>query len=217
MKHLYRTDSWRVFRIMAEFVEGFELLDEIDRGVTIFGSARTKPDTKYYNIACDLSSNLVKHHYDIITGGGPGIMEAANKGAIEAGGTSVGLNIDLPAEQEANPFINRSISFRYFFCRKVMFLKKTFAVVIFPGGYGTLDEMFEVLTLIQTGKMAEVPVILVGKDYWGGLMNWVDEKLLGKAEQAAMISPEDKNIFLIADDVREIIERIEQQSPPKLG
>jgi len=217
MEHLYKTDSWRVFRIMAEFVEGFELLDETDHGVTIFGSARTKPGSEYYNKAQELSKRLVEHKYDIITGGGPGIMEAANKGAIEAGGKSVGLNIELPTEQEINTFVNLSLSFRYFFCRKVMFLRKAFAVVVFPGGYGTLDEMFEVLTLIQTGKMAEVPVVLVGSGYWKGLMQWIDDQLLGESSEGIMISPEDKEKFYIEDDIDRIIERIEKQRPSKLG
>jgi uncharacterized protein (TIGR00730 family) len=217
VEHLYLTDSWRVFRIMAEFVEGFELLDEVDKGVTIFGSARTKPDDPYYKQAYELAKKLVSHKFDIVTGGGPGIMEAANKGAIDAGGTSIGLNIELPMEQEINEYVTHSLGFRYFFCRKVMFLKKTFAAVVFPGGFGTLDEMFEVLTLIQTGKMAEIPVILAGSSYWEGLMKWVDEQLLTSEGEARMISPEDKDIFVIEDDIDEIIKHIEKQVPSQLG
>ena len=217
MEYLYKTDSWRVFRIMAEFVEGFEALDEVTRGVTIFGSARTKQDAAYYTMAYELSRKLVENGYDIITGGGPGIMEAANKGAFEAGGKSFGLNIDLPLEQKPNRFINRHLSFRYFFCRKVMFLKKTFAVVTFPGGFGTLDELFEVLTLIQTEKMARVPVILVGSEYWKGLMRWIDRELLGTGPNGLMISPEDKDIFIVEDDLDAIVEIINQRVPSRLG
>ncbi len=216
MEYLYQTDSWRVFRIMAEFVEGFEALDGVKRGVTIFGSARTKPGEKYYETAYELAKKLSNAKYDIITGGGPGIMEAVNKGAYEGEGKSVGFNIELPMEQEANKFLDIHVSCRYFFCRKVLFLKKTFAVIVFPGGFGTMDEMFEVLTLIQTGKMAKIPVILVGKEFWGGLFAWVGDKLLGKKEGGVMISPEDRNLYRIVDDVDEVVSIISELAPPKL-
>jgi uncharacterized protein (TIGR00730 family) len=215
MEALYKTDTWRVFRIMAEFVEGFETLDEIDRGVTVFGSARTKPGEEYYEKACNLAHKLVKNGFDVITGGGPGIMEAANKGASEGGGTSVGFNIELPMEQAPNPYINRLQSFRYFFCRKVMFLKKTFAVVVFPGGFGTMDEMFEVLTLIQTGKMAKVPLILVGTEFWRGLIDWVREHM-EKPEGTPMVNSEDMNFFRIVDDMDEVVKVVNELVPPKL-
>ncbi|MFC1582445.1 TIGR00730 family Rossman fold protein [Planctomycetota bacterium] len=215
MEELYKTDTWRVFRIMAEFVEGFEMLDEIDRGVTVFGSARTEPGEIYYEKACDLAHKLVTNGFDVITGGGPGIMEAANKGASEAGGKSVGFNIELPMEQEPNPYINRLQSFRYFFCRKVMFLKKTFAVVVFPGGFGTMDEMFEVLTLIQTGKMAKVPLILVGTEFWKGLMDWVVERM-EKPEGTPMIDGEDMDLFRIVDDIDDVVSAVNDLVPRKL-
>lgn len=212
MKYLYQTDSWRVFRIMAEFVEGFETLDDIERGITIFGSARTQPDDIYYQKAEELARKLVGRGHAVITGGGPGIMEAANKGAYEAGGQSVGFNIDLPMEQEPNPYLNIDVDFRYFFCRKVMFLKKAFGVVVFPGGFGTLDEMFEVLTLIQTGKAAKIPVYVIGKDFWQGLMDWIDDKM-----DNVMISHEDLDLFSVEDDIDAVVELIESRMPKELG
>lgn len=201
---------------MSEFVEGFEALDEVGKGVTIFGSARTKPGEKYYELACELAGKLVKKKLDVITGGGPGIMEAANKGAFEAGGKSLGFNIELPMEQEPNKFLTTSLSFRYFFCRKVMFLKKAFATIVFPGGFGTLDEMFEVLTLIQTGKMAEVPVILIGSDFWKGLIDWVKEQLLGEEVNGVMLSPEDMDLFSIEDDMDRVVKIVMEQIPHEL-
>ena len=217
MEHLYRTDSWRVFRIMSEFVEGLELLDSIGKGVTIFGSARTGEGTRYYEMARYLAHKLVDHGYQIVTGGGPGIMEAANRGALEAGGMSVGLNIELPFEQKPNRYICNMLSFRYFFCRKVMFLKKAYAVVVFPGDFGTLGETFEVMTLIQTGKMARVPVILMGQEYWKGLLAWVNTRLPGPADEGEMVSPEDMDIFAVEDDVDKVVAAVIRGTPERLG
>lgn len=176
----FQDETWRIFRIMAEFVEGFETLSRIGPCVTIFGSARTPEKDKYYKLAVEMARIAVKNKYGVITGGGPGIMEAANKGATEAGGISIGLNIQLPFEQKPNTFIKTLINFRHFFSRKVMFLKYTSAVIVFPGGYGTLDEMFETLTLIQTQKASHLPLILVGKEYWRSLIGWLKEELVDK-------------------------------------
>ncbi|MFH1708124.1 MAG: TIGR00730 family Rossman fold protein [Planctomycetota bacterium] len=216
MHYLYQTDAWRVFRIMAEFVEGFETLDRVEKAITVFGSARTRPDDPAYQKAYDLSFKLVKRGHAVITGGGPGIMEAANKGASEAGGRSVGFNIELPMEQAPNPYINIGLTFRYFFCRKVMFLKNTYAVVVFPGGFGTMDEMFEVLTLIQTGKVARIPVFLVGKAFWGGLMDWIKGTLLTNAPKGLMISAEDLDLFEIEDDMDALVHKLGQRVPQQL-
>ncbi len=158
--------TWRIFRIMSEFVDDYELLGNIGKDVTVFGSARTKPEEKYYKVAEKLGQFLAKKKYTVITGGGPGIMEAANKGAYEAGGKSIGLNINLPSEQRLNPYVTGNLGFHFFFTRKVMLTTPSLAFVFFPGGFGTLDEFFEVATLIQTKKMPKVPLILVGKDYW---------------------------------------------------
>lgn len=197
-------ETWRIFRIMAEFVEGFDTLARIGPCVTIFGSARTPKDHPYYEQAVAMAKEAVKDNYGVITGGGPGIMEAANKGAFEAGGTSVGLNIQLPFEQKPNPFIKTMINFRYFFCRKVMFLKYTSAVIVCPGGYGTIDEMFEALTLIQTQKIYDVPVILMGKDYWEGLLNWLRDHML----KQQYIDPEDLKLYHVVDDPKEAMDII---------
>jgi hypothetical protein len=173
--------NWRIFRIMAEFVEGFEFLSHLNREVTFFGSARAMPENKYYQAAHELAHRLGKEGFTIITGGGPGIMEAGNRGAFEAGGESVGLDIQLPTEQRRNKFVKQAKGFHYFFTRKVMLSASAQAYVFFPGGFGTLDEMFEVITLIQTGKMSDrVPVILFGKDYWEGMIKWIKEKMLAE-------------------------------------
>lgn len=173
------SDTWRIFRIIAEFVEGFEELSSAKPGVAIFGSARTKQGDPYYKMADRLGELVVKNGFSVITGGGPGIMEAANRGAKRAGGESIGLNIELPFEQKPNRYINTLLNFRYFFVRKVMMIKYSVAFVIMPGGFGTMDELFESLTLIQTNKIKPFPVIMIGSEYWKGLFHWMDEKLVG--------------------------------------
>jgi uncharacterized protein (TIGR00730 family) len=200
----YQEETWRIFRIMAEFVEGFEILSRIGPCVTIFGSAREQRNGNYYNLAAEMAKIAVENKYGVITGGGPGIMEAANKGATEAGGTSIGLNIQLPFEQKPNSFIKTMITFRYFFCRKVMFLKYTSAVIVFPGGYGTLDEMFETLTLVQTQKVSHLPCILVGKEYWADLIAWLKKEMQGRG----FILPEDMTLFHLVDNPQEAIDII---------
>lgn len=190
-------DLWRIFRIMAEFTEGFEELSSVGPAVSIFGSARTKPQDKYYKLATETASELAKAGFAVITGGGGGIMEAANKGAAEAKGQSIGLNIDLPMEQMPNEYQNLSLNFRYFFCRKVMFLKYAHGFVVFPGGFGTMDEFFESLVLIQTLKQATFPVVLMGSDFWTGLTNWIEKQMLGEHKY---ISPDDMNVFTLVDD-----------------
>ncbi len=200
-------DSWRIFRIMAEFIEGFEVLSKIPAAVSIFGSTKTHPKNNDYQKAEETARRLVKEGYAIATGGGPGIMEAANKGAKEAGGVSVGLNIDLPEEQKPNKYIGTCLNFRYFFVRKVMFVKYAVAFVIFPGGFGTLDELFEPLQLIQTQKIKPFPVILVGKEYWRGLLNWIKEVLLARGK----ISSHDFNLFHIAEEPEEIVSFIKEK------
>ena len=190
-------DVWRVFRIMAEFTEGFEELASIGPAVSFFGSSRAKPQDKYYKLAEQTASEIAKAGFAVITGGGGGIMEAANKGAIEAGGKSIGLNIELPLEQIPNNYQNLSLHFNYFFCRKMMFLKYAHGFVVFPGGYGTMDEFFESLVLIQTLKQVFFPVVLVGSDYWDGLIKWMTEKML---KQHNYIAPEDLDVFTVVDD-----------------
>ena len=197
-------ESWRLFRILAEFVDGFDSMVDIPAAVTFFGSARVKEDDLAYIDARNLSKRLAKQGFAIITGGGPGIMEAANRGAQEGGGLSIGLNIDLPFEQEPNPYIDKMITFRYFFVRKVVFIKYAMAFVIMPGGFGTLDELFEALTLIQTHKIAPFPVFLVGRDYWKGLVDWAEERMLADG----MISPEDMEFLHVVDSEDEVIEGI---------
>ncbi|HNR50959.1 MAG TPA: TIGR00730 family Rossman fold protein [Deltaproteobacteria bacterium] len=197
-------ESWRIFRIMAEFVDGIETLSSLEPAVTIFGSARCKPDDKYYLMAVELAGMLAREGYSIITGGGPGIMEAANKGAYEAGGQSVGLNIVLPFEQSLNPYTNIHINFRYFFVRKVMFVKYAMSYVIFPGGFGTMDELFEALTLIQTDKLKPFPVILVGSDFWGGLLSWITDTMLKELK----IVEKDLGIFTVVDSAADAVEII---------
>ncbi len=200
-------DTWQIFRVMSEFVDGFETLSKLGPAVTIFGSARAKPDSEHYQKAVEIAKRLGKEGYGIISGGGPGIMEAANKGAQEAGADSIGLNIDLPFEQHANPYIDHDklIDFRYFFVRKVMFVKYAQAFVVMPGGFGTLDELFEALTLIQTKKIHRFPVILFDSKFWEGLVNWIKSVLLKKYHY---ISPEDLDIFHITDSVDEVVEII---------
>ena len=190
-------DLWRIFKIMAEFVEGFEELASVGPAVSIFGSAREKPKTKYYKLAEETAADIAKAGFAIITGGGGGIMEAANKGAAQAGVKSIGLNIELPMEQIPNEYQNLSLHFRYFFCRKMMFLKYAHGFIVFPGGYGTMDEFFESSVLIQTLKQVSFPVILMGSEYWQGLIDWIKETMLGKHEY---ISPEDLDVFTIVDE-----------------
>mgnify|MGYP006143796279 CR=1 FL=1 len=186
-------------RIMGEFIEGFDTLSKVRRGVTIFGSARTGPDDPQYQAAQEVARLLGEAGFSIITGAGPGIMEAANKGARAAGAPSVGCNIELPFEQGANPYVDTLINFRYFFVRKTMFIKYSNAFIIFPGGFGTLDEAFEALTLIQTGKISQFPVILMGRHYWAGLIRWLQSRVLGERK----ISPGDMDLLLLTDDPRE--------------
>ncbi len=199
-------DSWAIFKIMAEFVDGYEKLSRIGPCVSIFGSARTKPDNKYYKLAEEIAFDLTQHGYGVITGGGPGIMEAGNKGAHRGKGVSVGLNIELPFEQHDNPFINpgKSLDFDYFFVRKVMFVKYSQGFVVMPGGFGTLDEMFEAITLIQTKKIGAFPIILVGTDFWGGLIDWVKNTLLDNGN----ISAKDLDLFSVVDTSDEVIDVI---------
>lgn len=208
-------ETWRIFRIMAEFVDGFETMARVPRAVSIFGSARTPPTDRYYALAEQFASDLVRRGFAVITGGGPGIMEAANKGAAAAGGVSVGLNIYLPKEQIANPYQNVSVDFRYFFCRKVMFLKYAVALVCFPGGFGTLDEFLESMTLIQTGKAERYPVILIGSEYWSPLLDWMKKHLL---ENNAFIDKSDLNLCSVTDDIVQAADSIsgfcELVSPP---
>jgi len=200
-------DSWAIFKIMGEFVMGFEKMSVIGPCVTIFGSARTKLGDKYYELAVTISKKVSEAGYGIITGGGPGIMEAGNKGAHLAGGTSVGLNIDLPFEQHDNPYIDddKSLDFDYFFVRKVMFVKYSQGFVVMPGGFGTLDELFEAITLIQTNKIGRFPIILVGTVFWQGLMDWIKNTML----EAGNISPKDLDLIKIADTAEEVVEIID--------
>jgi uncharacterized protein (TIGR00730 family) len=200
-------DSWSLFKIMGEFVHGYEKMDSIGPCVSIFGSARTQPDHAYYKLATDVAAAVAKAGYGVITGGGPGIMEAANKGAQEADGPSVGLNIALPFEQSSNPYIDKdkNLSFEYFFIRKVMFVKYAQAFVVLPGGFGTLDELFESLTLIQTKKITRVPIILVGNKFWSGLIDWVKNVLI----EDKLISPEDLDLFSIVDTQEEVLTCLE--------
>lgn len=200
-------NAWTMFKVIAEFVDGFEILNNIGPCISIFGSARTKPEHPYYKKAIDIARRLTEEGYGIITGGGPGIMEAGNKGAKLYGGASVGLNIDLPFEQHHNPYIDvdKSLNHRYFFVRKVMFVKYAQAFVVLPGGFGTMDELFEVLTLIQTGKITKVPVVLVGSSFWNGLKDWIKNIML---EQERNINPADLDLLPITDDVEEVVKII---------
>lgn len=201
-------DSWQIFRITSEFVQGFEKMAKAGPCVSIFGSARTKPDNQYYKLASEIAFKLTRKGYGVITGGGPGIMEAANKGAKAGGGRSVGLNIALPMEQKPNPYIDydKIINFDYFFVRKVMFVKYAQGFVVLPGGFGTIDELFEALTLIQTNKTAHFPIVLVGKSYWGGFMEWIKETLI---EQEKNADPSDMNLFHFVDTSDEVVSIID--------
>ena len=190
------SDSWRVLRIMGEFVWGFDNLQAVAGGVTFFGSARTKPGDPMYLAAEATGRLFAKAGVPVFTGGGPGIMEAANKGAFEAGGISIGCNIELPHEQVSNPYLTRSLDFKFFFVRKMMFMKYAIGFVVFPGGFGTLDELFEALTLIQTDKVRDFPVVLFGSEYWGGLVEWMQARMLADGK----ISPEDMHLFTVTDD-----------------
>jgi uncharacterized protein (TIGR00730 family) len=201
-------DSWAIFKIMSEFVEGYERMAKIGPCVSVFGSARTKPENKYYQLGVEVSELLAKGGYGVITGGGPGIMEAGNKGAQQGGGKSVGLNIDLPFEQNHNPYIDQehNLEFDYFFVRKVVFVKYAQGFVILPGGFGTLDELFEALTLIQTKKINERPVVLIGSEYWKGLFDWIEEAMLHTEQN---ISPKDMELFNIVDTAQEAYKYID--------
>jgi len=197
-------DPWRVMRIQAEFVEGFGLLAELGMAVSVFGSARTKRDTPEYRLADQIASDLVKAGYAVITGGGPGIMEAANKGAAEAGGVSVGLGIELPMESGLNDYVNVGVEFRYFFVRKTVFVKYSQAFVVLPGGFGTMDELFEALTLVATGKITKFPIVLVGSSYWTGLIDWLKQTMLAEGK----ISPVDPDLLKVIDDPAEVVQVI---------
>ncbi len=206
-KEIATHDSWQTFKIMSEFVEGFTKLSRIGPCVSIFGSARTKPSNEYFKLAEDIAYKLTQAGYGVITGGGPGIMEAANMGAKKGGGSSVGINITLPFEQEPNLFIDsdKLISFDYFFVRKVMFIKYAQGFIVMPGGFGTFDELFEAITLIQTGKIAKFPIILVGKKFWGGMIDWIKETVL---DAEGNISAEDMEMFSLVDTADEAVNSI---------
>jgi len=203
--NIYIEEAWRVFRIMAEFVEGFEILGKIEKAVTVWGSARVKRSDEWYRKAVKTGKLLARKGYTVITGGGPGIMEAANRGATEAGGNSIGLNIELPKEQKPNPYIKTLISFRYFFTRKVMFVKYTKGFIIFPGGFGTLDEFTEAITLIQTERIHKFPVVLLDRTYWKGFIDWMKKVLLKRN----YIDEQDLMIFSVVDEPEEAIQQIE--------
>jgi uncharacterized protein (TIGR00730 family) len=212
-----KTDSWRVLRIMGEFVEGFDTLSDVYNAVTVFGSARTPPEDPYYAKAVETARLLAMEGFPVITGGGPGIMEAANRGCQEGNGLSIGCNIELPFEQGLNPYVERAINFRYFFVRKTMFVKYSTAFIVFPGGYGTMDELFEALTLIQTGKVKYFPVILFGQEYWSGLAAWLAERVAGEGK----IATKDLELLHVTDSPREAValvrqarERRSQEPPP---
>ena len=200
-----REDPWRIFRIMAEFVDSFQTLSQVGPAVTIFGSARTKPDDKYYRAAHDIAKGLAKHNLAVVTGGGPGIMEAANKGAEKNGGKSVGLNIELPHEQTGNRYANVPVHFHYFFARKVCFVKYSLGFVYMPGGFGTLDELFEVLTLVQTERIPQFPLILFGREHWEGLLHWMKKELALKNK---FIKPTDLDLVCVTDSPQEVVEII---------
>jgi uncharacterized protein (TIGR00730 family) len=200
-------DSWRMFRIMSEFVDGFDAMSAIDvPAVTIYGSARTPADHKYYLLAEKIAAGLVTAGFCVVTGGGPGVMEAANKGAAEAGGVSVGLNIDLPHEEEPNPYANMPLNFKYFFVRKVMLMKYSMGFVCMPGGFGSLDELFEALTLIQTERVKPFPIVLVGSDFWAGLVDWIKDKLLGSGN----INSTDVSLFRVLDGADDVVNYLKE-------
>ena len=197
-----QTDPWRTLRILSEFVEGFDAMAKVGPAITVFGSARTKADDPVYELARGIGYRLAKAGYAVITGGGPGAMEAANRGCREGGGLSVGCNIELPHEQGLNPYVDLGVEFRYFFVRKVMFVKYADGFVILPGGFGTMDELFESLTLIQTGKVRHFPVVLVGRDYWSGLLDWIRDTLVAKGA----VDAKDMDLLLLTDDPDEAVE-----------
>ncbi|MCP1728275.1 uncharacterized protein (TIGR00730 family) [Natronospira proteinivora] len=197
-------ESWKIFQIMAEFVEGFEKLSRIRPSVSIFGSARTKPDHPYFKLAEEVAHKLSDSGFSVVTGGGPGIMEAANRGGMKGRAPSIGLNIDLPQEQNANGFQDIELHFRHFFTRKVMFVKYASAYVVLPGGFGTLDELAEILTLVQTGKTRRIPIVLVDKAFWSGLVDWLEAQLVDKG----MISPEDMSLFHLVDEADDVVKII---------
>ncbi len=204
-------DAWSVFKIMGELVNGYEQLDAVGPCISIFGSARAKPDTAYYNLGIEIAEAIAQSGYGIITGGGPGIMEAGNKGAKNVQGTSVGLNIDLPFEQTSNPFVDRehNLNFEYFFVRKVMFVKYSKAFVVLPGGVGTLDELFEAITLVQTEKIKKIPIILVNSDFWSGLVNWLKNTLLAQG----MINEENLSLIQLVDTKEEVLTLLDEFYP----
>ncbi|HUQ43554.1 MAG TPA: TIGR00730 family Rossman fold protein [Candidatus Limnocylindria bacterium] len=206
-----QTDTWRALRILSEFVKGFDALADIGHAITVFGSARVTEETPAYKMAREIGRLLAKEGYAVITGGGPGVMEAANRGCQEGGGLSVGCNIELPHEQSINDYVDLGVEFRYFFARKTMFVKYADGFVILPGGYGTMDELFEALTLIQTGKIRHFPVILVGSAFFGGFIEWIKSKLLGEG----MISPEDIDLIQVTDDPEEVVEIFRKASRRK--
>ncbi len=195
------TDPWRVLRIMGEFIEGFDTLSDVRNAVSIFGSARTKADDPYYEKAVETARLLARQGVPIITGGGPGIMEAANRGAQEGNGLSIGCNIELPFEQGTNPYVERSINFRYFFVRKTMFVKYSTAFIVFPGGFGTMDELFEALTLIQTGKVTMFPVVLFGREYWQGMIQWLEDRVVGEGK----VDAKDLELLHVTDHPAEAV------------
>ena len=195
------TDPWRVLRIQAEFVEGFGLLAELGKAVSVFGSSRAGADTPHYDLAMRITEGLARAGYAVITGGGPGIMEAANKGASEAGGVSVGLGIELPREMGLNDYVDVGLEFRYFFVRKTVFIKYSQAFVVLPGGFGTMDELFEALTLVATGKITKFPIVLVGREYWSGLLSWLKETMLARAN----IGPAEFTLISVVDDPEEVV------------
>ncbi|MBI3982154.1 MAG: TIGR00730 family Rossman fold protein [Gemmatimonadetes bacterium] len=212
-----RTDPWRALRILGEFVEGFDSLSDVDTAVAIFGSARMTPDHPWYAKAVETARRFGEANFAVITGGGPGIMEAANRGATEASTLSIGLNIELPHEQHSNPYVTREIDFRYFFVRKTMFIKYSRGFLFFPGGYGTLDELFEALTLIQTDRIKDFPVVLMGREYWRGLVQWLTNTVAAER----MISPDDARLFHVTDDpeqaVRVVVESVGRQMREERG
>jgi uncharacterized protein (TIGR00730 family) len=213
MEDLAKSDTWRVFRIMAELVEGFEAMSKIGPAVTIFGSARLAPGSPYYNKCLMVAECMAREGFAVISGGGPGIMEAANRGAQNGKGVSVGLNIELPMEQTPNPHQDIRVDFRYFFVRKLMFVKYAVAYVIFPGGFGTMDELFEALTLIQTKKIRGFPVVLVGKEYWQGLFDWLRSTMLAEGN----ISAEDLDLMHVVDEPEEVCEIIRSKYRDRVG
>ena len=207
------TDPWRVMRIQAEFVEGFGLLAELGSAVSVFGTARAQPGTREYEQAEAIARGLAEAGYAVITGGGPGVMEAANKGAATSGGVSVGLGIELPMEQGLNDYVEIGLEFRYFFVRKTVFIKYSQAFVVLPGGFGTLDELFEALTLVQTGKITWFPIVLVGTDYWSGLLSWIRERVLA----GGMITEGDQDLLIVADDPAEVVNIIKRAHAQRNG